>query len=135
MGGVGACLTSLGFAGSDRSRRDRVLGSRWVFLWCFPATEFFAAAFDPAGGSIDATLTRLASRLVEAKPFQLLGFVVLMLGIWIPVLSIVCRQGAALTAGRSMPAVAETNRLWRSRWWRSYLVPLIPAACVVAIFY
>ncbi|QEF97420.1 hypothetical protein Mal15_14600 [Stieleria maiorica] len=58
--------------------------------------------------------------------------VVAMWVLWTPVIQFVCRGGAVLAAGQSMPRAGEVMRLVRSRLWKSFLVPIIPLLCVLA---
>jgi hypothetical protein len=51
--------------------------------------------------------------------------------VWIPVIQIVCRGGAALTSGKSLPSAGSSLRLVFSRLLKSYLLPLIPVVCVL----
>ena len=62
---------------------------------------------------------------------QLVFFVLFLWLVWIPVIQTVCRGGAALTSGKSLPSAGSSLRLVVSRVWKSYLVPMIPLMCVL----
>ncbi|MCS7468462.1 hypothetical protein NZK35_17555 [Stieleria sp. ICT_E10.1] len=59
--------------------------------------------------------------------------VAVMLIVWIPVLQFVCRDGAALAAGKPLPRAGRTLRLVGARLGRSLFVPILPCLCIVAL--
>ncbi|MEL6110689.1 MAG: hypothetical protein AAFU85_32180 [Planctomycetota bacterium] len=62
-------------------------------------------------------------------PMAVFAFVVFI--VWLPIAAVMARQGAALTAGRDLPPLGQTFRILAERWWRCYLIPLVPVACVL----
>jgi hypothetical protein len=55
---------------------------------------------------------------------------ILLFLVWVPVVQTVCRGGAMLTAGKSLPGVWMTMRVTFSRLWKSYVVGIVPWICV-----
>ncbi|MDM4016820.1 hypothetical protein [Roseiconus lacunae] len=56
--------------------------------------------------------------------------VIVCLGIWTPVIQVVARAGASLTAARGLPPAGETLRLTWKRLLYSYAVPLLIIATI-----
>lgn len=70
-------------------------------------------------------------QLRALTPLTLAGFLSVVFVVWIPVAALMARQGAALTAGCNLPPFGQTVGLLAARWWRCYLIPLVPVACVL----
>ncbi|WP_182870233.1 hypothetical protein [Stieleria mannarensis] len=82
---------------------------------------------------LQSHLEPIAAMWNAAGPLLGTTLVVAMWVLWTPVIQFVCRGGAVLAAGKSMPRAGGVMRLVRSRLWKSFLVPIIPLLCVLAL--
>jgi hypothetical protein len=100
--------------------------SRLCYRGCFrPAPQ----PDSPAEPAPSATLLGWPSApptLPEGEIAAVAVFAVLMWILWTPLIQLVARGGASLTAGRGLPSLVTAARALRQRWWMSYLVPLVP---------
>ncbi|MCO8124308.1 hypothetical protein NHH03_21385 [Stieleria sp. TO1_6] len=62
------------------------------------------------------------------KSLFAVGFLVLL---WTPIVQFVCRSGASLTAGMTLPDNRSSGQIVRTRCWWSYLVPIVPWLCLL----
>ncbi|MEO1528003.1 MAG: hypothetical protein AAFX06_21435 [Planctomycetota bacterium] len=74
------------------------------------------------------------SAVVGIELRDLVWFVIVALVVWIPIAALLTRQGAALTAGRTLPDLGQSVELLAARWWRCYLIPLVLTLCVVTFW-
>lgn len=75
-------------------------------------------------------ISPLQSAIAE-QGLRALMYAVVSLLIWTPVFQFVARAGASLTAQQQLPPARVTAGIVVSRWWKSYLVPLVPLCCIL----
>ena len=102
--------------------------TRWTFL---SFVEVHPAGFPEIGpNAFPQFVLSAVSHLFVANTWAAVTLVIVVLLLWSPVIGFVARQGAVLTAGGTLPEFGRTLSILKTRWWRCYLVPLVPIACV-----